>query len=580
MRGRRTETTGRRLIAGYDPRFLETMTVSPDEIDDAAAIVATFDALDPFARELADLLLVGVGAGEAVPERLVELVEEDGEALWRNGLLLPRQAPSMGATIDPRYYAAACRVNPALTGYAPLQRLCVEVEGTPHAPPSDVLWDAVVVASRLEATPARTTKTGELRRDDQRVLLSRLGENEDRWRLALDFALATGLVRSAAGRLYGIPESKPRPVTAPQLLLPEGGPRRAGELLLRLVRKEWLPLDALEAELRERLSTVLSEDGAGSGWDRREGAWLREAGSLLHRVGVFEAVDDEDQGTCWRRAGRRPPRPPGFMLTPDRDILIAPGELPPWEYGRLCRLAPYVSGDVVHRHQLSREGVAADLAVGYDDVLNWLGVRSRTGVPGNVRASVEAWIKEAARVALYSEVTLIEHPDGRLELPERRPDPELRVIDYHGLPPARFEVQDGVIEVPFGEDALTVRAVVGRIGRPLSASAEAHRWELAPSGVPDPDRLLDELRRHHDGELPGELEAAVHAAGGRVSCWVEEAVVLHLPDEAYDAIRRDRVAGPLVARELVRGQVVVDRRDLPRLRGRLDELGYQLEDRA
>ncbi len=569
-------TFGSRMVAAYDPRFRGDMTVAQDDVDDGVAIAATFEGLDPFARDLVDLLLVGVGAGEAVPERLRELIDEDGEPLWRNGVLLPRLAPTPGATIDPRYYSASCRLNPALTAVQPLAHLGRNHQGKPHRSGSDVLWDAVVVAARLETTPLRLARNGEIRKDDRAFLFRRLPGEDARWDLALRFARATGLVRSAARRLYGVPESKPRPLTNPALLLDEGGPRRAGELLLRVVRHEWVALSELEGELRDRLPQVLTE-GDASGWAQREGVWLRQAGELLTRSGVFDASELDEGDVAWRIRGERRPRPPGFLLTPGRDILVEPGELPSWEYGRLCRVAPYVDGDVVHRHTLTREGVAAELACGTTDVLDWFGLRSRTGVPGNVRTSVEAWMREASRVSLVTGVSLVEHPDGRFEVLGRDAPSEARTIDYHGLPPARFEVEEGEILVPFGEDALTVRALVGRIGRPLSATEIAHRWEISPSGVGEPDQLLDELRRYHDGELPGELEAAVHAACGRVRCWVEEAVVLHLPDEATDAIRRDRVAGPLVARELVRGQCVVDRRDLPLLRRRLDELGYQLE---
>ena len=55
------------------------------------------------------------------------------------------------------------------------------------------------------------------------------------------------------------------------------------------------------------------------------------------------------------------------MLLPDGNLLVHSGELPSTEYGRLARLAPYVDGERMHRHKLTREGVASDLAAGHRD---------------------------------------------------------------------------------------------------------------------------------------------------------------------------------------------------------------------
>ena len=89
--------------------------------------------------------------------------------------------------------------------------------------------------------------------------------------------------------------------------------------------------------------------------------------------------------------------------------------------------------------------------------------------------------------------------------------------------------------------------------------------------------MLDQLRRYHLGPLPPELESMVHAAGGRRGCWMEDAVVLHLPAEATDPLRRDRVVGRLIGRDLGGGQAVVDRRDVPVLIERLKALGFVVD---
>lgn len=571
----RVATAVERSIAAYDPAFRRVMTLSAPQAANPEALAAALAALPIPSGALADTLLVGVGAGEPVPQRLLPRVEAYGEPLWRMAFLLPRTSPSPGSTIDPRYYVADCRINPALASYLPLPELQGAESFQAHDPPSDTLWDAMVVAALLEANPPTLTRDGKMRKDVERRILRSLGEDENRWALALALARATGLAREAAGRLYGRPESYPRrlPLLDPMVLL-EGEVALAGAALLRVVGPAWVALDPLLAALARRCPDVLTSERDRS-WATHEAVWFRAAASALHRAGVLDASLGPEGVRAVRRAGPKPPRPQGFLLTPDREILVAPGELPGPEYGRLCRAAPYESGDVVHRHRLTREGVAADIAAGYDDLLSWLASRSRIGVPPSVRSTVEQWASSAVRVTLLTGVTVLEK-DGEFTVHAGRVPIEARLLYYDDLPPARFYLADGVLHVPFGEDALTVRAVVARLGEALPTIDRCHRWRLAPGRIPDPDRVLDQLRRYHNGPLPPELEAVIHASGGRDTVVVESAVVLHLPHEAADALRRDRVLGPLVGRDLGGGQCVVDRRDLPTVTARLNALGYRV----
>jgi hypothetical protein len=184
-------------------------------------------------------------------------------------------------------------------------------------------------------------------------------------------AMASGLARPAAGALHGFPESRPRPVTDPAALVDDEGPRAAAGALLRIVRRDWVSLPRLSEALRQRCPVVFAAD-QGLTWADRELVWLRRAADVLHRVGVLEGERGPEGLLAVRRAGPGSARSPGFLLTPDREILVAPGELHSADYGRLCRLAPYVDGDVLHRHRLTREGLAADLAAGHDDAAAWL----------------------------------------------------------------------------------------------------------------------------------------------------------------------------------------------------------------
>lgn len=566
-----------RLINSYEPAFRRTMTVSPSEAGSGEVLSRAVAELSGPPADLAATLLVGVGAGEIVPPRLQAQLDRWGDALWRMAFLLPRTTPSPGATIDPRYYSADCRVNAALASVRPLPELAEGREWVSHRPPSDALWDATVVAAHLEANPATLTRDGKVRKDVERRVLRELGEDNPRWTLALAMARTTGLVREAAGRLYGRPESFPRrlPLLEPSHLL-EGDAAVAGNALLRIVNHAWVDFAQLML-LLERRCPFLLFDNRDVPWRAREELAFRAAATALHRAGVLDASLSGDGVSALRLAGPRPQRPQGFMLTPDRDILVAPGELPGLEYGRLCRVAPYVDGDVVHRHRLTREGVAADIAAGYDDLATWLASRSRTGVPMGVRMLLDEWAASAVRITLFTGVSVIEQ-DGRFKVLEEGGVPaNARLLFYDEPPPARFFVLDDVLAVPMGEDALTVRAAVSRLGRPLPAADRCHRWRLEPESLSDPDRVLDQLRRYHLGPLPPELESVVHAAGGRRVCWMEDAVVLHLPAEATDPLRRDRVIGRLIGRDLGGGQAVVDRRDLPLLIERLTALGFMVD---
>ncbi len=575
----RVVTSVERLIAAYDPAFRRTMTIGPAQASDPEALARAMEGLPPVARDLAATLLVGTGAGEGVPARLFQAVEQHGEPLWRMAFLLPRATPSPGATIDPRYYAADCRINPALASVRPFPELLDGAEWPAHRSPSDALWDATVVAAMLESAPAALTRDGKVRKDVERRVLQSIGPDQARWSLALSLARVTGLVREAAGRLYGRPESFPRrvPLLDPGALL-EAEVGLAAAALLRVADPSWISLDRLLQTLAARCPEVLVSD-RDLPWRAREEPWFRQAADALHRAGVLDASVDADGIRAVRLAGAKPQRPHGFLLTPDLDILVAPGELPGPEYGRLCRVAPYVDGDVVHRHRLTRDGVAADIAAGYDDLIDWLRSRSRTGLPGSVRSTLEQWAASAVRITLLSGVTVLEQ-EGRFIVTTDRLPSSARLLYYDEPPPARFGMRDGAICVPYGEDALTVRAVVRRLGPALPDEDRCHRWRLAPPPLQDPDRLLDQLRRYHVGPLPAEVEAMVHAAAGRSLVRVEEAVVVHLPLEASEALRRDRVAGPLLGRDLGNGQAVVDRQHLDELRERLLALGFAIDGEA
>lgn len=580
--------TPAQIVQAYTPAFRATMVI--DDPGDPAALTQALHALSGPARDLLDMLWISAGTGAALDPRFRPQIESLGEPLWRSGLLLPRSVPR-GATLDPRYFAGACRLNPALPVSAPFERALLPVDAAPAFPASDARVDSVVVAASLERTPARLKQDGGTRRDLGQRLERELGDSAERWELALRLAQATGLARPAGAKLLGYPEARPRRLTEPVGVLPEDL-RTAGQALLRLIGSEWVALDALSQVLHDRAREVLysasgpvyasrgSQAYDATGWARVEDAELRAAAAVLHRLRVFDAAMDEGR-VCAVRTAQKPPRvPPGFLLTPDLDVYVAAGELRSADYGRLARVAPFVEGARVHRHRLTRAGVAADLAAGNADLVGFLTEFSRTGVPDGVRQSIAHWSASAQRVTLLTGVTVREDADGRLQIAPAEPTD--RVLDYSGAVPAPavFQVQDDVLRVPYGQDALTVRAALSRVARADGHDADGWLFALEPRAVDGVEALLAQLQAYaQDGVLPGALEISVRAAQGELpEVEAHAAVLLRLPGVLADALSRDPSLRALLARPAGNDQYVVERAELPTLRARLLALGVGLSE--
>lgn len=568
------------VVQAYDPSFSGSMWLTPDQLGDPAILAQNIARLEPAAQQLLDTLRVSCAATEPIADRFRKLIETDGDDLWRAGLLIPRITPSRGATIDPRYYAGVCRLNMSLARLPLWPDLLDPTDHIAHPPPANVAADAVVVSAAVEQQPIRLTQAGVIRKDDHRRLLQTLGDDQTRWQLALDWARETGLIRVANATLYGYPESNPRPLTDPFPLIGDAGVAAAAGLLLRVTSDGWTSMAHLEERLQERCPEALApRTRPRTRWSRREGIWMASAADLLHRLGLLDAIRGPDGVVAIRRARPAAPRGGGFILTPDRDILVEPADLPSTVYGRLCRVAPYVEGERMHRHHLTVDGVAADMAQGQDDLLAWLSQWSRTGVPTNVDQQVRDWLRTVARIKLFSGVSVLEDPqcvDDRFGVWVGPPPTDARVLDYRGTPPGRIEVVDGHIRVPFGEDSLLVRSLADRTGMQVEPDHIGLRWEIAPEPTQEPDELLQRLQAVHSGELPGELEAAVRGAAGNLVCVEETVTLLQLPAEAAAAIARDRIAGPLLRLQVDATHFVVRTADLVPLRHRLGWLGYQV----
>ena len=561
------------------------MTVSADRADDPAALAGAAEALPLAARGLMDLLLLVGEPGEPIPERLRERIAKEGGPLWAGALLLPRASSWTEGGLHPQHYAGSCRLNPGLRGLG-FSLAAETYESPPSFPPAEVKWDAVVVAAALETMPAALTQDGSIRRDVERRLYSQLGDDDHRWSLALRFARAAGLVRPGNGKLHGYPEAHPRPLADVSVLLQGGVPTAAATLVLRLTTDAWTPVSWLIALLkgtgREAFYSPVadgyparSEYFNDDGFDRVELPAVRLALDVLHRAGAIDAVRDHEAVVAFRRPTVRPRGQGGFMLTPDGDVLCHVAELRLEDYRRLARLAPFVEGDALRRHRLSREGISAELAAGHRDTLDYLAEHSRTGVPANLQDQVREWQRSATRLSILTGVDIVEEESGRLRV--AMPGELGRVIDYTTKPRARFVAMHGKLYVPDGWDPLDVRVTLARVARPVGREGEAWVYEPELRPQASPQLLLTRLREYHGGDLPGDLETIVLAGAGVPPVLAIEAVLVRLPAEVADAVRRDRIAGPMLRRSVSATECVVPRDQLTALRERLAELGVLWE---
>jgi hypothetical protein len=587
--------SARSIVAAYEPGFRAALTVPPESADDPAALRVAVDALPDPARALLELLALVVPVGEPVPERLRGVIERDGRPLWSGALLLPRATPG-GVDVHPLRYVGACRLNAALRESVFFAAPPPADDPTPAFPPSDARWDAIVVAAVLESAPAQLTAEGTLRRDVERRLFTNLGAGLEvpRWALALQVARLTGLVRPSEGRLRGYPEAVPRPLADPIALFPDALRAATAAALLRILPREpaaWVDVPALLDRLRERCRQLLVSPLEGrypdaptrpfddAGWEQVEAPVLRDVLDVLHRVGVVDAAHTADGVIrVVRRAGPRPTFAPGFLLLPDGDILVHSGELAAPDYGRLARLAPYVDGARMHRHRLSREGAAADLAAGHRDSAAFLTAHSRTGVPPGIAEMLRDWQRAAQRIVVLSGIDVVERDDGTLALAAGPAPAGARVIDYSTPPRARFLYRRGRIAVPDGWDALTVRAAVERVARYVGREGDERVYEPEARSHADAAPLLARLRAYYGGDLPGEIEVLVLSGAALPPVLAAPAAIVRLPAAAASALRRDWIAGPLLRHALSDEESVVAAADLSALRERVVALGLRWSD--
>ena len=216
--------------------------------------------------------------------------------------------------------------------------------------------------------------------------------------------------------------------------------------------------------------------------------------------------------------------------------------------------------------------MAADISAGHSNAHEFLGQHTRVPLSDSVVSCLKEWGRSASRVSVWTGVDLLEI-DGQLTREISEAD---RQIDYQGATVGRFEMDGDLIRVPLGQDSLRVRSRIERVGSPLGIQDGAWTYQIDPSEIADPEPFLDRLREHaEDCIVPAPVEAAVWAHAGASNFHTEEALVVHIPPQAAEALQRDAIAGPLLGRCVEGNQFLVGRADLPLLKERLTSLGFQ-----
>ena len=566
----------RLLLAAYETSFRERLVVPPERAEDPEALAEAIEKLPPKAADLLELLRLVTPVGEPLPERLRAAIDRNGGPLWAAALLLPRPG-QIAIEIHPQHYAAACRLNPTVA-LLPRRVPMLTSAFMPSLPPTDARWDATVIAAHLETTPVLLNQDGTLRRDHERRLAAVFGGDAERASLALRVARLLGIVRGTRDRLLGMPEATQRALHDPRPLF-ERADLRAADIVLRTIQdtrnsgavdaRAWLTQLQASPELLNTPADPL-------GWERGEGLVLRRVLDSLHRLGAIDAMRDADGVSAFRAATGVSVPTTGFLLMPDLDLLVHPGEISIAAYGRLCRLAPYVDGAGLHRHRLTREGAAGEVGAGHTDTLEFLAANSRTGVPPNVADTLREWQRAASRVTVLMGLDVVESIDGTLRVRVGPPPADARTFDYAQPLRARFCMEGSNITVPDGWDALTVRATVARVARPLGH--ERGMWVYQPEvrTHADPDQMVARLNEAYGGLIPGELEVLIRAGSGLPAITAEPAWVLRLPEGIAAALRRDPTLAPFLRRPTSANEVVVRQADLEAIRARLTQLGVPL----
>jgi hypothetical protein len=276
----------------------------------------------------------------------------------------------------------------------------------------------------------------------------------------------------------------------------------------------------------------------------------------------------------------------------------------------------------VFEYRLSREMLyeAQQRGVSASQVIDYLEDVSETGLPQNVRRSLEDWRAHHERIVFRSGVSLLQAADAEaLEavmsdseagqhlaravapavalIKDRQRQPLIDTLVRQGRFPARSDARpsaadnsvvihpDGTVEPVHRVPGFHLRARLARVAERGSDAT----WRLTPSAIRRAGGsssrvldLLDELQRLQRGRLPQKVRQRVKALGGYYGTASAETITLvaFRDRETLDELREDpeldALLTPFSAGD--RALAVVPTESLPRLREVLATFGVPLEE--
>jgi hypothetical protein len=148
-----------------------------------------------------------------------------------------------------------------------------------------------------------------------------------------------------------------------------------------------------------------------------------------------------------------------LVVQPNFEILAPVEQLSFWEAGLLEKFAERKSSDVISVYHLTQATLyrAAQEGVSLEEVLSFLETKSVTGIPENVRQSIEDWWPDFLCIRIIENALILED-DGSFSLLEKD-IPELPSLDYRKLPCSFASWGLGQVELNKTADLFTLEAL-------------------------------------------------------------------------------------------------------------------------
>lgn len=365
-------------------------------------------------------------------------------------------------------------------------------------------------------------------------------------------------------------------------------------------------------------------------FERLESQFVEEClTDLLHQLGVVELGYAHD--TLWsfrvtplgqaalEGTSVEQPEAKGKLIVQPNFEVIAMGPVSLATLARLDLFADRLRANrSVFEYELSRESVYQAQRRGVEavEVIRFLEEHSITGLPQNVRRSLEEWAAYHERIVFRSGVSLLQAADADLlqTLEEdshigkhlaRSISPEAALVGKgrqrqlmaalveRGCLPAVSDAADGSVIAHEDGAIRPIHAVPSfqlqnRLAR-LAEETDDGEWHLTPASVRQAGggkdqvlRIVEELDELHRGSLPGKLVKWIKAEGNYYGdASAETLTLIEFRDQATLKELREHpslegLLTPFQAGD--RALAVIPSEDLPRVEETLSRFGVEIED--